>query len=173
MWCINESGLYHLIFTSRKDEAKTFRKWVTSEVIPSIRRTGSYSIPQVEPLYFNKAFHKNVQENESRVPLGYWMVSIEMGREAWSLRAYAAELQHNRLPEGSAGKKWRQRLEVVGWDLSKSRQIWGAVRQGRDRLVYVYPDELLFQFRQWLRVEYADYYVTRYLPSRELKKQLA
>lgn len=40
---INESGLYHLIFQSRKPEAKAFRKWVTNDVLPSIRRTGSYS----------------------------------------------------------------------------------------------------------------------------------
>lgn len=40
---VNESGLYHLIFISRKPEAKAFRKWVTNEVLPSIRRTGSYS----------------------------------------------------------------------------------------------------------------------------------
>lgn len=40
---VNESGLYHLIFISRKPEAKAFRKWVTSTVLPSIRRTGSYS----------------------------------------------------------------------------------------------------------------------------------
>lgn len=40
---INESGLYHLIFSSRKEEAKRFRKWVTSEVLPQIRKTGSYS----------------------------------------------------------------------------------------------------------------------------------
>ena len=41
---INESGLYSLIFMSHKPEAKKFRKWVTSEVLPSIRKTGSYSI---------------------------------------------------------------------------------------------------------------------------------
>lgn len=40
---INESGLYNLIFQSRKPEAKAFRKWVTSEVLPAIRRTGSYN----------------------------------------------------------------------------------------------------------------------------------
>lgn len=40
---INESGLYSLIFRSRKSEAKRFKKWVTSEVLPSIRKTGSYS----------------------------------------------------------------------------------------------------------------------------------
>lgn len=37
---INESGLYALILTSRKPEAKKFKKWVTSEVLPALRRTG-------------------------------------------------------------------------------------------------------------------------------------
>ena len=42
---INESGLYALILTSRKPEAKRFKKWVTGEVLPSIRRTGGYGLP--------------------------------------------------------------------------------------------------------------------------------
>jgi len=42
MTIINESGLYSLILTSRKPEAKKFKKWVTSEVLPSIRKTGHY-----------------------------------------------------------------------------------------------------------------------------------
>jgi len=42
---INESALYQLIFKSRKEEAKEFQKWVTHEVLPSIRKTGKYSIP--------------------------------------------------------------------------------------------------------------------------------
>ena len=42
MATVNESGLYSLIMTSRKPEAKAFRKWVTSVVLPSIRKTGSY-----------------------------------------------------------------------------------------------------------------------------------
>ena len=40
---INESGLYSLIFGSKLESAKKFKKWVTSEVLPSIRKTGSYS----------------------------------------------------------------------------------------------------------------------------------
>lgn len=43
---INEYGLYELIFKSRKKEAQNFKKWITHEVIPSIRKTGKYSIPQ-------------------------------------------------------------------------------------------------------------------------------
>lgn len=44
---INESGLYSVILRSNKQEAKTFRKWVTSEVLPSIRKHGAYMTPQV------------------------------------------------------------------------------------------------------------------------------
>ena len=44
---INESGLYSLILRSRKAEAKRFKKWVTAEVLPSIRKTGSYQAPQM------------------------------------------------------------------------------------------------------------------------------
>lgn len=41
---INESGLYSLVLSSRKPEAKLFKRWVTSEVLPSIHRTGGYNI---------------------------------------------------------------------------------------------------------------------------------
>ena len=44
MSIINESGLYHLIFVSRKPKAKAIRRWVTGTVLPSIRRTGSYTV---------------------------------------------------------------------------------------------------------------------------------
>lgn len=46
-WVINESGLYHLIIKSTKPEAKKFRKWVTQEVLPSIRKAGTYSTDKV------------------------------------------------------------------------------------------------------------------------------
>ena len=49
MMLISESGLYALIMRSNKPEAKVFRKWVTSEVLPSIRKTGSYSVAQPQP----------------------------------------------------------------------------------------------------------------------------
>ena len=41
---VNESGLYSLVLGSRKPEAKTFKRWITHEVIPSIRKTGSYAV---------------------------------------------------------------------------------------------------------------------------------
>lgn len=46
MLCVNESGLYNVILRSDKPEAKPFRKWVTSEVLPSIRKYGAYMTPE-------------------------------------------------------------------------------------------------------------------------------
>lgn len=46
---VNESGLYSLIFNSKLKSAKKFKKWVTSEVLPSIRKTGTYGTPKTIP----------------------------------------------------------------------------------------------------------------------------
>ena len=50
MTIINESGLYALIFGSKLPNAKKFKRWVTSEVLPAIRKTGSYGTPKVPPV---------------------------------------------------------------------------------------------------------------------------
>lgn len=48
-WVITESGLYALIFGSKLESAKRFKHWVTSEVLPAIRKTGSYEMEQYSP----------------------------------------------------------------------------------------------------------------------------
>ena len=53
MTFINESNLYDCIFQSRKEEAKPFRKWVTSEILPSIRKTGMYLTDNIYSLMMN------------------------------------------------------------------------------------------------------------------------
>lgn len=63
MTVINESGVYALVFGSKLDSAKRFKHWVTSEVIPSIRKTGGYQLPQTyaEAL---RALADQAEENE-------------------------------------------------------------------------------------------------------------
>ncbi len=62
MWFINESGLYNLIFQSRKPNARAFRKWVTNEVLPKIRQTGQYRIE-------GEAECMREQQQRKRLPL--------------------------------------------------------------------------------------------------------
>lgn len=52
--CVNESGLYALIFGSKLESAKRFKRWITSEVLPALRKTGSYSLNQ-QPVVIDPA----------------------------------------------------------------------------------------------------------------------
>ena len=63
-WLINESGLYSLILSSKMPNAKKFKHWVTSEVLPSIRKTGSYQAPQSNT---DKSKSLEVKEMNARV----------------------------------------------------------------------------------------------------------
>lgn len=90
MVIINESGLYSLIFSSKLDSAKRFKHWVTSEVLPSIRRTGGYiaeplppeQIPIGEVASFLKAMDRVAVRQQlapHRIALNFKMVSEQFG----------------------------------------------------------------------------------------------
>jgi len=49
MYAVNESGMYELVIRSDKPDARKFRRWITSEVLPTLRTTGSYQIVPVQP----------------------------------------------------------------------------------------------------------------------------
>lgn len=71
---ISESGLYALIFKSKKPSAKKFRKWVTKEVIPAIRKTGSFGINRLETPNFVVRFNDNWDKTDK----GYFSVISEL-----------------------------------------------------------------------------------------------
>lgn len=70
---VNESGLYSLIFGSKLESAKRFKRWVTSEVLPSIRKTGSYSVHQKPDSYMIddriERAKRWIEEEQERVEL--------------------------------------------------------------------------------------------------------
>ena len=61
---INESGMYSLIFGSKLESAKRFKKWVTSEVLPSIRKTGSFNLPTTTEGQIKLLAQGNVELNK-------------------------------------------------------------------------------------------------------------
>ena len=71
---VNESGLYSLVFQSRKPEAKKFRKWVTSEVLPSIRKYGYYVMPSQRVIEVNKEELKYLQEKYPNLEIKKFIV---------------------------------------------------------------------------------------------------
>lgn len=89
MIVINESGLYSLILTSRKPKAKAFKKWVTSEALPSIRKTNSYSIKHKTPLELAKeqvALYESIEAKEKALQIAIaTKAEIDSRREATSM----------------------------------------------------------------------------------------
>lgn len=67
---VNESGLYALIFGSKLESAKKFKKWVTSEVLPSIRKTGSYGrqLPQ-NPIELLELHYEAIRHVDNKVDM--------------------------------------------------------------------------------------------------------
>lgn len=67
MTIISESGLYSLIILSELPKARKFKKWITSEVIPSIRKTGGYGVPQMSQSELILKIAQNNVELERRI----------------------------------------------------------------------------------------------------------
>ena len=65
-WLINESGLYSLILSSKLPKAKEFKRWVTSEVLPSIRKNGGYIVPK-SPMELLELEFQALREVENKV----------------------------------------------------------------------------------------------------------
>jgi prophage antirepressor-like protein len=95
---VNESGLYALIFKSRKPVAKKFRKWVTNEVLPSIRKTGQY---QVDPTPRPRQTYERISPEQYKelcdaihAALAGWVLSGEAGAMAIHNRIRASANIH-------------------------------------------------------------------------------
>jgi len=73
MQIVNEAGLYSLVLSSRKPEAKAFKRWITHEVIPSIRKYGLYATPDTvekileNPDYMIEILQKYKEEKQKRL----------------------------------------------------------------------------------------------------------
>ena len=74
-WIINESGLYSLILSSKLPTAKQFKRWVTSEVLPAIRKTGMYATTGTEKYYTLEAA-RLISECRKREALPYLIQAL-------------------------------------------------------------------------------------------------
>ncbi len=84
---VNESGLYSLIIKSRKPQAKRFKRWITAEVLPEIRKTGGYLIPVMRAELPD--FTDEVAAARA------WADAREVGRKALALSSQQAEYIHH------------------------------------------------------------------------------
>ena len=144
---MNESGLYSLIFTSRKPEAKRFRKWVTSEVLPRLRETGHYETPKVKekhlvPVTKQEAL-KTVKRSSRGIPQGV-MKAAEKVLARTGLDDFQMTLALDKVVQAYTGESI---LEITGiravenydFDMNKEEGIW--TRRSRWHWEHDYPTD--------------------------------
>lgn len=125
MKIINESGLYSLILGSKLPEAKRFKRWVTSEVLPSLRRNGMYAIDELldNPDLAINALQKLKEEREARrqlelqnaemKPKALFAEAVETSSTSILIGDMAKLLRQNDIPIGQ--KRLFDWLRINGW----------------------------------------------------------
>lgn len=164
---INESGLYSLILTSRKDGAKRFKKWVTSEVLPSIRRTGKYGGG-------TPAFIRRYNQNWDRVSDGHFSVLNELVIRLWGRFEHLGHIMADRsragtenrpdISVGSGLSKWLKRHHPDVCDNYSMYLHWTQAGEYKARQ---YPMEMLPLFHEYLDTVWIPEEASRYFNTRD------
>lgn len=105
---VNESGLYHVILRSDKPEAAPFRRWVTNDVLPAIRKTGSYNAPQLTRSQLLAtaliASHEELEEKDKRIaeltPKGVFADAVSASSQSILVGEMAKLLSQNGIQMG-------------------------------------------------------------------------
>ncbi|NGM39033.1 Bro-N domain-containing protein [Methylobacterium sp. DB0501] len=164
---ISESGLYSLILTSRKEGAKAFRKWVTSEVLPSIRKTGSYHgrVP---------AFIKRYNENWDRIDPGHFSVLNELVIHLWGRLEHAGRTMADFAPDGkenrpdvSVGRCFSDWLKANHPTVSTSFSYYMHKTPEAEVEARQYPFSMLPLFREYLDTVWIPERAPGYLKTRD------
>lgn len=131
MTIVSESGLYNLIFQSRKAEAKAFRKWVTSEVLPSLRKTGRYELKPQKRGVVRKTRGEGVNVELTNL---LWLIgeSLEQGDQA----AVALELGVSRTAVNRTLNGYNRSSRIL-------MALYQKARQNRERNLLYYQPEVM------------------------------
>ncbi len=165
--CINESGLYSLVLASRKPEAKRFKKWVTSEVLPSIRRTGKYGGSTA-------AFIRRYNENWDHVDGGHFSVISELVWWLWGRLSHLGHIMADKAPDGrelrpdvSVGRYFADYLREEHPDLADTHKMYMHKTPEGEFEARQYPDDLLPIFRRFVDTVWIPLYSRSYFLSRD------
>lgn len=112
---ISESGLYNAIIGSKKPDAKKFKKWITSEVLPSIRKTGSYQVqqsPEEQALTLAKALLRKDEELK-QVQVEKQQLQIENKSQAEKIEEDAPKVEVYDKTMNASGLKTIQQIAKI------------------------------------------------------------
>lgn len=128
---VTEPGLYDLVLSSRKPEAKAFKRWITHEVIPAIRKTGSFSVEQVTRKQLALAVLEAEKELEVTKPKAEAWDALASADGDYEVADAAKILARDGVETGR--QRLFNQLAEIGWLYRGSDRRWRAYQPPVDR----------------------------------------
>lgn len=135
--CVNEYGLYNLVLASRKTEAKAFKRWITHEVIPSIRKSGGYIAGQETMsdtelmakalLVAQKQIEERNKQIETLQPKALFADAVSASKSSILVGDLAKLLKQNGVDIGQ--KRLFQKLRDKGFLIKQKGASWNMPTQ--------------------------------------------
>lgn len=135
--CVNEYGLYNLVLASRKTEAKAFKRWITHEVIPSIRKSGGYIAGQETMsdtelmakalLVAQKQIEERNKQIETLQPKALFADAVSASKSSILVGDLAKLLKQNGIDIGQ--KRLFQKLRDKGYLIKQKGASWNMPTQ--------------------------------------------
>lgn len=141
---VNEAGLYRLILRSRKDAAKKFSRWLTHDVLPTIRRTGAYGAPAEAALprdprqllaYLHRQAEDMIELQDAKAALepkaqAYDRIADARGNMNLTEAAKVLKIPRNELTRWMMRERWIYRAKASGrWQAFSDRERAGLLEQ--------------------------------------------
>lgn len=166
-WLINESGLYSLILSSKLPQAKQFKRWVTSEVLPAIRKNGAYVTDQkAVEIATNPdalgAFLQNIADQVKRLEMKNEALEVELKETKPKAEYYDLMLANKGLIKTSEiAKNYGRSAQAFNKLLHKLKVIY---KQGETWLPYA-----KYQTHNYVQLEPFSYTNSRGLPDVKMR----
>lgn len=164
---INESGLYSIILRSSKPEAKRFKKWITSEVLPTIRKTGGFGGK-------TPAFIRRYNANWDRISAGYFSVISELVVRLWGRLEMVGHTMRDVAPDGkqlrpdnSVGALFSKWLKANHPTVCDNYSMYVHVTDEWEGEVRQYPIGMLPLFIEFVDTVWIPEHSERYFNTRD------
>lgn len=166
---VSESGMYSLVLTSRKAEAKAFKRWITGTVLPEIRKTGSYNGGKGQAEGCPDWFYRlRVFRRHTKIPAGWFCIFEEIAELMGDFEEAGYSLPLGSIPDISVGKCFAQHLRDTNVDCEGMVEIYQHVYpDGRIVDARIYADALLPEFRRWFGKAYRVNQLKNYLQRKD------
>ena len=166
---LDEPGIYQLIFGSKLPVAEKFRKWIFEQVLPSIRKTGSYSLIQTPPpkkaitYYTDRVM--DLKHSLIKSP-GTWCVIEKCSHLLLEVERLGYQVNQFDLLDGSVGTRWGKYRKGKSWACVGHKATYKFPDNRGERIINAYEYPEIGEFMIWLDYSYEPQCLPEYLEEK-------